>query len=247
MSCFKILGRKERLQPHFNCVHDDRPAFENERLQPHFNCVHDDRPAFENESLQPHFNCVHNDRPAFEKESLQPHFNCVHDDRPAFENESLQPHFNCVHDGRPAFEKERLQPHFNCVHDGRPAFEKGQTKLKLGFSTTKRKVSEDEDLSSPTEDQIQCDSCDNETPSASVESPHSFLPAFSLFRPSSSTLPSLESNENLIGQMKVLLEKLEINVCRNRTNNSSPKSQSHFLHLFGRKARTLQPQSQQTR
>ena len=140
--------------------------------------------------------------------------------------ESLHSHFNCVHDGRPTFEKERLQPHFNCVHDDRPTFEKGQTKLKLGFSTTKRKVSEDEDLSSPTEDQIQCDACDNETPSASVESPPSFLPASLLFRPSSSTLPSLESNENLIGQMKVLLEKLEINVCRNRTNTSSPKSQS---------------------
>ena len=136
-----------------------------------------------------------------------------------------------------------LQPHFNCVHDGRPAFEKVQTKLKLGFSTSNRKVSEIEDLSSPTEDQIQCDSCDNETPFASVESPPSFLPAYPpLFRPSSSTLPSLESNENLIGQMKVLLEKLVINVRRDqRTLLPRNLKVRHFLHLFSGKPLTLNP------
>ena len=42
---------------------------------------------------------------------------------------------------------------------------------------------------------------------------HFSLHSSSFFRPSSSMLPFLESNENLIGQMKVLLQKLEINVC----------------------------------
>ena len=79
--------------------------------------------------------------------------------------------------------KVSLQPHFNCIHDRRTA-----------FSTTKRQFRANEDLSSPTEDQIQCDPYDNDTPSASVESPP-FLPASSpLFRQSSSMLQSLNGN-----------------------------------------------------
>ena len=128
---------------------------------------------------------------------------------------------------------------------------KGQTKLKLGFSTTKRKASENEDLSLPTEDQIQCDSCYNETPSASgvticiwSRHLHLFLHLLLFFDHLHQRYHPWRATE---GQMKVLLEKLKL-MCIVIEWTLLPRNLKfqHFLHLFSGKACTLQPHSQQT-
>ena len=128
---------------------------------------------------------------------------------------------------------ENLQPHFDYLHEGRPAFEKNQRKIDLcsaPIPRTKRKASENENLSSPTSTSTQSDehalqlaTTSTSDMQMSVSPPPSLSPSPAAQRSEARAIQQ-RSNEDLIGQMRVLLEKLELNVCPSREKEVAVKA-----------------------
>ena len=114
---------------------------------------------------------------------------------------------------------ESLKPHFDTVHEDRPPFEKGQTKLKLlGYPSAKTSVSQNENLTLSSEDL-------RHSRSGSIEplSP----PGTPVFILSQLGATQCEDNDVLFGEMRNLLDQLELNVCTPRVDISVPATVSH--------------------
>ena len=116
---------------------------------------------------------------------------------------------------------ECLKPHFDTVHEARRPFEKGQTRLTLlGSPSEKTSVGQNENLTSSSED-LRYSRPGSTEPLSPPGSPVFILSLLGATQ--------CEDNDVLIGEMRNLLDQLELNVCTPRVDISVPATVSHQL------------------